>query len=75
MDLDFDFLFNEFNDNICMELNKRDKTGISEDSETIAITTDEEFPSDRDRTTTNIKEKKSNYHQSRKDVVSSTKNG
>ncbi|CAF3341972.1 unnamed protein product, partial [Rotaria socialis] len=57
--------------NFRMAWNKDYEIEISDDSE---ATISEEFPSFRDKPTINIKENKK-FHQSQKDVVSSTKNG
>jgi hypothetical protein len=72
MNLVLDFLFNEFDDNVCMELNKDCEIEISENLKATA-TTGEKSSSFRDKSTINIKKK--SVHQSQKDVVSSTKNG
>ncbi|CAF4943285.1 unnamed protein product, partial [Rotaria magnacalcarata] len=66
------FLFNVFgfSDSFRMALNKDDEIEISDDSE---ATANEEFPSSRDKSAINIKEK--NVRQSQKDVVYSIQNG
>ncbi|CAF5166044.1 unnamed protein product, partial [Rotaria magnacalcarata] len=57
-------------DSFRMALNKDEEIEISDDSE---ATANEEFPSSRDKSAINIKEK--NVHQSQKDVVYSIQNG
>jgi hypothetical protein len=68
MNLVLDFLFNEFDDNVCMELNKDCEIEISENLKATA-TTGEKSSSFRDKSTTNIKKKISSSKSKRRCIV------
>ncbi len=60
LNLDSSFLFNEYYDNLPMELNKDNEIQISEESEAEIILSVEESSSSIERPTTKIKEKHTN---------------